>query len=225
MGSLKSQDSILQPVSWARNTLYESGCGCRCEFTCRPTKEISGYRGCGLGETEHDCASPKSAQAMATRARIGSVVGRGRAIRRSRADCRQVGERFREFGLYGLLDEPRVGPPRKITHTQIEDVITRHWTRWRPTHPLKHAADGRRSGPDAECPSYGGARPESADRAIVLCVDEKNQVQALNRSQPILPLAPGVPALQSQDYERHRVTSLFAAIDIRGRGSGSANFL
>src|SRR6516162_9123475 len=52
------------------------------------------------------------------------------------------------------------------------------------------------------------------DRAIVLCVDEKTQVQALNRTQPILPLAPGVPAKQSHDYERHGVTSLFAALDV-----------
>jgi hypothetical protein len=52
------------------------------------------------------------------------------------------------------------------------------------------------------------------DRAIVLCVDEKRQVQALNRTQPILPLAPGVPARQSHDYERHGVTSLFAAMDV-----------
>jgi hypothetical protein len=55
------------------------------------------------------------------------------------------------------------------------------------------------------------------DRAIVPCVDEKSQVQALNRTQPILPLAPGVPARQSHDYERHGVTSLFAALDV---GSG-----
>src|SRR3982751_4789293 len=52
------------------------------------------------------------------------------------------------------------------------------------------------------------------DRAIVLCVDEKSQVQALNRTQPILPLAPGVPVRQSHDYERHGVTSLFAAMDV-----------
>jgi len=52
------------------------------------------------------------------------------------------------------------------------------------------------------------------DRAIFLCVDEKSQVQALNRTQPILPLAPGVPARQSHDYERHGVTSLFAAMDV-----------
>jgi hypothetical protein len=52
------------------------------------------------------------------------------------------------------------------------------------------------------------------DRAIVLCVDEKSQVQALNRTEPILPLAPGVPARQSHDYERHGITSLFAAMDV-----------
>ena len=51
--------------------------------------------------------------------------------------------------------------------------------------------------------------------AIVLCVDEKSQVQALNRTQPILPLGPGVPARQSHDYERHGVTSLFAALNVK----------
>ena len=53
------------------------------------------------------------------------------------------------------------------------------------------------------------------DHAIVLCVDEKSQVQALNRTQPILPLGPGVPARQSHDYERHGVTSLFAALNVK----------
>src|SRR3954453_7412916 len=53
------------------------------------------------------------------------------------------------------------------------------------------------------------------DSAIVLCVDEKSQVQALNRTQPILPLGPGVPARQSHDYERHGVTSLFTALNAR----------
>jgi transposase len=52
------------------------------------------------------------------------------------------------------------------------------------------------------------------ERAAVLCVDEKSQVQALNRTQPILPLAPGVPARQTHDYQRHGVTSLFAALDV-----------
>ena len=50
--------------------------------------------------------------------------------------------------------------------------------------------------------------------ALVLCVDEKSQIQALDRSQPMLPLRPGQPARRSHDYTRHGTTSLFAALDI-----------
>lgn len=50
--------------------------------------------------------------------------------------------------------------------------------------------------------------------AIVLCVDEKSQVQALDRTQPILPLRPGLPEQRTSDYERHGTTSLFAALDV-----------
>ena len=52
------------------------------------------------------------------------------------------------------------------------------------------------------------------DKAIVLCVDEKSQVQALDRTQPILPMRPGLPERRTSDYERHGTTSLFAALDI-----------
>jgi len=52
------------------------------------------------------------------------------------------------------------------------------------------------------------------ERAIVLCVDEKSQVQALNRTQPLLPLGPGQPERGTHDYERHGVTSLFAALNV-----------
>jgi transposase len=52
------------------------------------------------------------------------------------------------------------------------------------------------------------------DRAVVLCVDEKSQIQALDRSQPMLPMRPGQPARRSHDYTRHGTTSLFAALDI-----------
>ena len=53
------------------------------------------------------------------------------------------------------------------------------------------------------------------DRAVVLCVDEKSQVQALDRSQPILPMRPGSPERRTHDYRRHGTTSLFAALDIK----------
>ena len=49
------------------------------------------------------------------------------------------------------------------------------------------------------------------ENAIVLCVDEKSQVQALNRAQPVLPMLPARPELQTHTYVRHGTTSLFAA--------------
>jgi transposase len=50
--------------------------------------------------------------------------------------------------------------------------------------------------------------------AMVLCVDEKSQIQALDRTQPLLPLAPGLPERRTHDYERCGTTTLFAALDI-----------
>src|SRR6266540_2645216 len=52
------------------------------------------------------------------------------------------------------------------------------------------------------------------DLAMVLCVDEKSQMQALDRSAPVLPMMPSVPGRQTSDYIRHGTTSLFAALDI-----------
>ena len=52
------------------------------------------------------------------------------------------------------------------------------------------------------------------DRAIVLCVDEKSQIQALDRSQPMLPMRPGQAARRTHDYTRHGTTSLFAALEV-----------
>ena len=52
------------------------------------------------------------------------------------------------------------------------------------------------------------------ERAVVLCVDEKSQIQALNRFQPILPMMPATPERRSNDYVRHGTTSLFAALDM-----------
>lgn len=52
------------------------------------------------------------------------------------------------------------------------------------------------------------------ERAVVLCVDEKSQIQALDRSQPLLPMRPGQPERRTHDYRRHGTTSLFAALDV-----------
>jgi transposase len=195
---------------------------------------------------------PKSAQAMAMRARIVLSCGQGMnnaevagKLHITGATVSKWRERFREFGLDGLLDEPRVGAPRKITDRQVEDVVTKtlesrpanstHWgTRlmaeetglsqnaivriWHAFGLQPHRVQNFKFSKDPQfvekVRDIVGLYLNPPDRAIVLCVDEKSQVQALNRTQPVLPLAPGVPARQSHDYERHGVTSLFAAMDV-----------
>jgi transposase len=52
------------------------------------------------------------------------------------------------------------------------------------------------------------------ERALVLCVDEKTQIQALDRSAPVLPMMPGMPERRTHDYARFGVTTLFAALDV-----------
>ena len=60
------------------------------------------------------------------------------------------------------------------------------------------------------------------DRALVPCVDEKRQIQALDRTAPLLPLRPGLPERQKHDYKRYGTTTLFAAFNIlNGKVIGS----
>ena len=59
------------------------------------------------------------------------------------------------------------------------------------------------------------------DKALLLCIDEKSQIQALERTQPLLPMRPGLPARRTHDYVRHGTTTPFAALDATsGRGIG-----
>ena len=195
---------------------------------------------------------PKTAQAMALRARIvlGCDEGQSNAavaegLRITGATVCKWRERFRVNRLEGLLDEPRPGTPRSITDAQVEEVVTKtlesmpknstHWSTrlmaqqcglsqtaivriWRAFGLQPHRVENFKFSKDPQfvekVRDIVGLYMNPPDRAIVLCVDEKSQVQALNRTQPILPLAPGVPARQSHDYERHGVTSLFAALDV-----------
>jgi len=60
-----------------------------------------------------------------------------------------------------------------------------------------------------------GLYMDPPDKALVLCVDEKSQMQALERTQPLLPLRPGVTAKRTHDYARHGTTTLFAALDAK----------
>jgi len=195
---------------------------------------------------------PKSAQAIAMRARIVLACAEGlsngavaKKLRITGATVCKWRERFRLKRLEGLLDEPRPGAPRSISDTQVEEVVTKtlesmpvnstHWSTrlmaektglsqtaivriWRAFGLQPHRVENFKFSTDPQfvekVRDIVGLYLNPPQRAIVLCVDEKSQVQALNRTQPILPLAPGVPARQSHDYERHGVTSLFAALDV-----------
>ncbi|QPL05653.1 IS630 family transposase [Actinomyces respiraculi] len=64
------------------------------------------------------------------------------------------------------------------------------------------------------CGLYLGTNPDVPDNAIVLCVDEKSQIQALDRTMPVLPMQPGLIERRSSDYVRHGTTTLFAALEI-----------
>ena len=52
------------------------------------------------------------------------------------------------------------------------------------------------------------------DKAVVVCIDEKSQIQALDRTAPILPIRPGLPEKATHDYVRHGTTTLFAALEV-----------
>jgi len=67
-----------------------------------------------------------------------------------------------------------------------------------------------------------GLYVDPPEKALVLCVDEKSQIQALNRTAPVLPMMPGMPERRTHDYVRHGVTTLFAALNVAtGEVTGS----
>src|SRR3984885_3451227 len=89
---------------------------------------------------------------------------------------------------------------------------------WRKFDLKPHLIDGFKLSPDplfvARVVDVVGLYHNPPEKAVVLCVDEKSQVQALDRSQPVLPMMPGMPERRTHDYARHGVTSLFAAFNI-----------
>ena len=89
---------------------------------------------------------------------------------------------------------------------------------WRKFDLKPHLIDGFKLSADplfvAKVVDVAGLYHNPPEKAVVLCVDEKSQVQALDRSQPVLPMMPGMPERRTHDYARHGVTSLFAAFNI-----------
>ena len=89
---------------------------------------------------------------------------------------------------------------------------------WRRFDLKPHLADGFKISTDpqfvAKVVDVVGLYHNPPQKAVVLCVDEKTQIQALDRSQPVLPMMPGMPERRTHDYARHGVTSLYAAFNI-----------
>ena len=89
---------------------------------------------------------------------------------------------------------------------------------WRKFDLKPHLSDGFKLSTDPlfveKVVDVVGLYHNPPDKAVVLCVDEKSGMQALDRSAPVLPMMPGMPERRTHDYARHGVTSLFAAFNI-----------
>ena len=89
---------------------------------------------------------------------------------------------------------------------------------WRAFGLRPHRVDSFKLSPDPllidKVRDVVGLYLKPPDKAVVFCVDEKSQIQALDRTQPVLPMRPGQLERRTHDYRRHGTTSLFAALEI-----------
>ncbi len=115
--------------------------------------------------------------------------------------------------------------PRDATHWSRKSMAARSGLSkstigriWRDFGLQPHRTDGFKLSSDPlfteKVVDVVGLYHNPPEKAVVLCVDEKSQIQALDRSQPVLPMMPGMPERRSHDYYRHGITSLFAAFNI-----------
>ena len=160
--------------------------------------------------------------------------------------------RYESSGLAGLDDAPRSGRPRSIDHEAIitatllpppKRLGVTHWSSrllaerlkvgnatvaraWRDygVQPWRSETFKFSTDPElvAKVTDVVGLYLAPPENAIVLCVDEKSQIQALDRTAPILALQPGLAERRSHDYVRHGTTTLFAALEI-ATGKVTAN--
>lgn len=98
-----------------------------------------------------------------------------------------------------------------VSHATVHEIWRAHALKPHRVATFKFTTD-----PDAEAKIYDvvGLYLNPPTHAVVLSLDEKTQIQALSRTQPLLPLRPGLPARQTHDYRRNGLTSLYAALEI-----------
>ena len=98
-----------------------------------------------------------------------------------------------------------------VSHNTVARVWAEHDLKpWR-TETFKFSTDPQL---EAKVRDVVGLYLDPPERAIVVCVDEKSQIQALDRTAPNLPLRPGSPERRTHDYIRHGTTTLFAALEV-----------
>lgn len=106
-----------------------------------------------------------------------------------------------------------------VSHATVHRIWRAHALKPHQISTFKFTTD-----PEAEAKIHDvvGLYLQPPTNAVVLSLDEKTQIQALSRTQPLLPLRPGLPARQTHDYRRHGLTSLYAALEIAsGRVTGT----
>jgi transposase len=174
---------------------------------------------------------------LAARARIVLLAADGtpnveiaRLVGVSRPTVNAWRARYVERGLAGLADEKRSGRKRSIDQRRVvAETLTpppaslgvTHWSSRllaKRAETFKFSTDPELEAKVADIIGLYLAPPENA---IVLCCDEKSQIQALNRTQKTLPMQPGHAEQRTHDYVRHGTTTLFAALEIAtGRVTG-----
>jgi hypothetical protein len=154
-------------------------------------------------------------------ARTISGGASGKAARRATARCASDGHRRR---LENVVVRTLEATPKGQTHWSRSTMAAATGLSasgvgriWRAFGLKPHLVESFKLSPDPQfidkVRDIVGLYLSPPDNAVVLCVDEKSQMQALERTQPLLPLRPGRPEKRSHDYERHGTSSLFAALD------------
>src|SRR5258705_13234973 len=168
-------------------------------------------------ELERIARQSRSARSVAFRARIVLECAGGASNAAVAAKLRTTGftvglwrNRFIAEGVAGLGDEPRPGAPREIGDEKVEQVV-RLTLKPHRTESFQLSTDPLLID---KVRDIVGLYLDPPHHALVLCVDEKSQIQALSRTQPVLPMRAGQMERRTHDYKRHGVTSLFAALDI-----------